>query len=215
MNDMGTIRQNNFKRLAASYSSQKALADALCTTPGWVNQLCIGRREIGEKAARKIELALKLPQYFLDKTTEETNAKATEMPQQPLHPVKTNLVPLISWVQAGGFAECVDNYHPNDGGEAMIETTVPVRQHTYALRVVGDSMEPEFMAGDVIVVEPELQPENGYYVIAKNGDKATFKQLIMDGGDWYLRPLNDRYPLKPLGDGHVIGVVREKSKRYC
>lgn len=122
-------------------------------------------------------------------------------------------VPLISSVPAGDFREAIDNLHPGDY-ERMIDVSVPVMAHTFALRVDGDSMEPEFRHGDVIIVEPDMQAEHGDYVIAKNGGDATFKQLWKEGADWYLKPLNDRYPIKPLHDSLIIGVVREKSKRY-
>ncbi len=76
-------------------------------------------------------------------------------------------------------------------------------------------MEPEFLAGMVLIVEPDLDPQPGDYVIAKNGDgETTFKQLVKDTGDWYLKPLNPRYPLKPLGENKIIGVVRAVEKRF-
>ena len=124
-------------------------------------------------------------------------------------------VPLISDVQAGSYTDYVDNYHPGDGGQEMVATSVPVKKHTFALRVAGDSMEPEFRAGMILIIEPELDPLPGDYVVAKNGDgDTTFKQLIKDGGDWYLKPLNDRYPIKPLGQSKIIGVLRAVEKRY-
>jgi SOS-response transcriptional repressor LexA len=123
-------------------------------------------------------------------------------------------VPLISWVQAGHASEVVDLLHPGDGYE-WIDTTCQIRRHTYALRVQGDSMTPDFPEGCIIVVEPELDPLPGDFVIARNGDdEATFKQLIKDGADFYLKPLNERYPIKPLGHYHVIGVVRELVRRF-
>lgn len=122
-------------------------------------------------------------------------------------------VPLISSVPAGDFREAIDNLHPGDC-ERMIDVSVPVGRHTFALRVDGDSMEPEFKHGDIVIVEPDMQAEHGDFVIAKNGGDATFKQLWKEGGDWYLKPLNDRYPIKALGDSQIIGVVREKTKRY-
>lgn len=124
-------------------------------------------------------------------------------------------VPLISAVQAGEYKMHVDNYHPGDGGEERIETTVPVKRHTFALRVSGDSMEPEFTEGAVLIVEPELEAQQGNFVIAKNPDgETTFKQLIRDGGEWYLKPLNERYPLKPLGKSTIVGVVRAVERRF-
>jgi len=123
-------------------------------------------------------------------------------------------VPLISFVQAGAFAETIDNFNPGDADE-WIDATCPVNRHTFALRVVGDSMEPDFPAGTILIVEPELSPEPNDFVIAKNGEnEATFKQLTRDGADWYLKPLNPRYPIKPLGTSRVIGVVRDAVRRF-
>lgn len=97
----------------------------------------------------------------------------------------------------------------------MISTSVPVNRYTFALRVTGDSMEPEFTEGMVLIIEPELDPLPGDFVIAKNGgDETTFKQLVKDGTEWYLKPLNPRYPIKALGDSRIIGVLRSVEKRY-
>lgn len=124
-------------------------------------------------------------------------------------------VPLLSDVQAGMYREFVDNFHPGDGGIEAVPTTVPINQHTFALRVVGDSMEPRFTAGMILIVEPEMEANPGDFVIAKNGDEeTTFKQLIKDGADFYLKPLNERYPIKPLGDSKIIGVVRAATLSF-
>lgn len=123
-------------------------------------------------------------------------------------------VPLISWVQAGHWAEAVDLLQPGEG--ERIATTYRPRRHTYALRVNGDSMEPEFTAGDIVIVEPDAPAENGSYVIVRqNGGEATFKQLIQDGSQTLLKPLNPRYQILNMTDDAVIcGVVKEKIKRY-
>lgn len=101
----------------------------------------------------------------------------------------------------------------------MVAVSIPIKRHTYALRVHGDSMVSEvadsFPEGSIIVVEPEMDALPGDYVIAVNEQgETTFKQLIKDGGDLYLKPLNTRYPIKLLGQARVIGVVREFTKRF-
>lgn len=124
-------------------------------------------------------------------------------------------VPIISAVQAGNYKMHVDNFHPGDGGEERIETTVPVKRHTFALRVSGDSMEPDFKEGSILIVEPEMEAQPGDFVIAKNGEEeTTFKQLVRDGSDWYLKPLNPRYPVKALGRSQILGVVRAVERRF-
>ncbi|MHA3050218.1 S24 family peptidase [Acinetobacter sp. ANC 4639] len=110
---------------------------------------------------------------------------------------KIRLVPLISFVQAGSFKEAIMNaqdefiatYAGNLGG------------HAFALEVVGDSMYPEFKAKDKIIVDPDIDPIPGDYVIAQNGsDEATFKKYKPRGFDengreyFELVPLNDNYP---------------------
>lgn len=128
------------------------------------------------------------------------------------------VVPLISWVQAGNWMEAVDSLQPGQGEQ--IETTVPIRRHTFALKVHGDSMTSDsgvsFPAGAIIIVEPEMQYESGDFVIVRNGDdEATFKQIIRDGADWILKPLNSRYPIKPMPpDAVVCGVVRGMEMRF-
>ncbi len=130
-------------------------------------------------------------------------------------PAIRGAVPLISSVQAGMYTEFVDNLIDDYGEMEQIPTTVPVNRRTFALRVVGDSMEPDFTEGMLLIVEPEMDPQPGDFVIAKNGgEETTFKQLAQDGGDWYLKPLNARYPIKALGKNVIIGVVRATQKRF-
>ena len=116
-------------------------------------------------------------------------------------------VPLISWVQAGYGVTAVDNLHPGEG--ERIETTYKARRSTYALRVNGDSMEPKFPQGCIVIVEPEDQPEHGKFVIIRqNGDEPTLKQYVVDGSVKYLKPLNARYPIMVMReDDAFCGVV--------
>ena len=127
-----------------------------------------------------------------------------------LGPEITMLVPEISWVQAGQWSEIIDTYEPGD-----FERVIPVSKHmsprSFALRVRGDSMADLFPEGCTIVVDPEFQPNNGSYVIARLGDtmEATFKQLVQDAGRAYLKPLNPRYPIIECEEGcEICGVVR-------
>lgn len=117
-------------------------------------------------------------------------------------------VPIISWVQAGHWNEAIDNLRPGEG--ERVPTTYRAKAHTYALRVRSDSMEPKFPDGCIVIVEPEEDPLPGKFVIVRqNGNEATFKQLIKDGDTLFLKPLNPRYPIMPLGDDAVFcGVVK-------
>ena len=184
-----------------------ALGRVIKRSPAQAANLLSGEASFGEKVARAIEETAGLPDGWLDTLADEQNTSPG--------PVLRGRVPLISSAQAGMFKQFVDNFHPGDGGAELVPTSVPVQRHTFALRVEGDSMEPEFRAGMLLIVEPEMDALPGDFVVAKNGDdETTFKQLVKDGGDWYLKPINPRYPLKPLGDAAIIGVVRAVEKRF-
>ena len=126
-------------------------------------------------------------------------------------------VPLISEVEAGNYT-VIDNFKPK-GQFDTVPVSIEIRRHTYALKVHGDSMVSavgdSFPEGSIIVIEPEMKPIPGDYVIALNVEnETTFKQLIKDGGEFFLKPLNTRYPVKPLGKAKIIGVVREFTKQF-
>lgn len=119
-------------------------------------------------------------------------------------------VPIISWVAAGNWSVSVDNFQPGEADE-WVATTLKVKQHTFALRVQGQSMEPRFPEGGVIIVEPDEEARNGSFVIVRqNGDETTFKQLEIDGGRYLLVPLNPKFQameMKP--DAVICGVVKQ------
>lgn len=130
--------------------------------------------------------------------------------------VVKNRVPLISWVQAGDWSEIVDNFEPGQADE-WIDAPFHTNANTYALRIRGDSMEPEFVHDDIIIVDPHKRAENGSYIVARLEDEteSTFKQLQIDGSRQYLKPLNPRYPvLQVNGNMTICGVVRAKTKLY-
>jgi phage repressor protein C with HTH and peptisase S24 domain len=83
----------------------------------------------------------------------------------------------------------------------------------FALRVLGDSMAPEFVEGEIIVVEPDGLARDGSYVLAFHADEWIFRQLAQDAaGGWQLRALNGAYPAIPLRDlAAVRGVIIQKA----
>ena len=82
----------------------------------------------------------------------------------------------------------------------------------FALRVLGDSMAPEFLDGEIIIVEPDGALREGSFVLAQAGGEWTLRQLACRGGGWSLRALHPGYPDQPLPDlAAVHGVVIQKS----
>jgi SOS-response transcriptional repressor LexA len=84
----------------------------------------------------------------------------------------------------------------------------------YALRVLGDSMLPEFEEGAVIVIDPAGAIKDGSYVIAVHNDEYIFRQLRIQDQRYYLQPLNDLYDTVEIsGPEDIKGVVSQKAGR--
>lgn len=130
-------------------------------------------------------------------------------------------IPVISAVQAGQLKDMENPYSPGDG-YSVEYTDQKLSRWAFALEVEGESMMPLFKPGDRLIVDPNLAPQPGDYVIARNGsDQATFKKYRPRGMDangemiFELVPLNDDYPTMRSDIEHliVIGVVTEHRKK--
>ncbi len=135
--------------------------------------------------------------------------------QQVIGPARQ--VPLISNVAAGKLTE-VCNPYALGAYERMVMVHEDVSGRAFALRIVGDSMLPEFREGDIIVVDPNVTPQPGDYVVAKNhSEEATFKRYRPrgkneSGQDYFeLIPLNPDFPTLRSDFDHlvIIGVEVE------
>ena len=83
----------------------------------------------------------------------------------------------------------------------------------FALMVLGDSMEPEFIEGEVILIEPEGLATDGSYVLAQLEGEWIFRQLVRAGAGWRLQALNPAYPATDIADlAAVRGVIIQKSR---
>ena len=203
---------------------QKKVADEVGIDTAYISQLKNPKnpKNIGEKLARRIEEAFGLSRGWMDQLYFEQSGVAenaadymnTSSNVTPALEIKDKKIPVVSWVQAGTASEAIDLFQPGEADD-WVTPSVQVRAHTYALKVQGDSMAPDFRAGMILVVEPEMDYLMGDYVIARNGDdEATFKQYIKDSGQEYLKPINPQYPMIPLGTYRVIGVVREVIRKF-
>ena len=110
--------------------------------------------------------------------------------------------------------------------EEWLLTSTKVSGHAFALKIKGDSMyradNPEsFKEGDVVLIDPDVQPKPGGFVAARNGkQEATFKRyrprgLNEKGVDYFeLVPLNENYPTmrSDLEEITIIGTAVEHRK---
>lgn len=133
--------------------------------------------------------------------------------EMTLQPTRSFLYPEISWVQAGSAMEVVEL--SNVVAAPRHASDVWAGENGFWLRVVGASMTNasganSFPEGFLILVAPDIEPRPGQYVVARmiDSNEATFKQLVSDAGDLYLKPLNPLFPMKAVDDNwEIVGTV--------
>ncbi|MGB5856525.1 MAG: helix-turn-helix domain-containing protein [Oceanisphaera sp.] len=115
--------------------------------------------------------------------------------------------PMLSWnvvgteIQEGAVSEKQHYICP-----------VPCSEYTFVLQVQAISMEPLFRDNDLIFIDPAADVRHGSYIVARLDDhnEATFKQLIIEGGQKYLKPINPSWPeqIIPInGNCTIVGPV--------
>lgn len=217
MKSIYQIRVENLSKLLEIRNwKQMDLANALGRTPQQVNSWFSegkGARKIGEALARDIEKKLDLEAGLLDSAS---NVERFEID----HTFKR--IPVLSFVQAGSptavFDDCFDEW---------IEVIKSVPDGAFATRVQGQSMEPGFSEGDILVVDPSKCPIAGSYVVARRTSKeglteTLFKQYALVGVDaegrevFELRPLNNIFPTfrSDVVQLEIVGVVVECRKFF-
>ena len=120
--------------------------------------------------------------------------------------VRPGQIPVVGVVTAGVPILAVENQ----------EGTIPRNDpNCFALRVRGDSMiNAGILTGDMVVVRPQQNADDGQIVVARIEDEATVKRLRRRGGEIWLLPENDAYA--PIDGTHaeIIGIVKAVVREY-
>ena len=171
----------------------------------------------GENLLNAAKLFGVTPDYILyGGEIEQSAAPNMEMAQPDIH-----RIPVISCVQAGVWT-APNEIRECDGNMAYITTDLDLGQRAFAIVIRGNSMEPEFTEGDLVLIDPDEPLHPGDFVVAKNGEEeATFKKYrprgySEDGKEIFeLAPLNDDYATmrsdrQPI---QIIGTMVEHRRR--
>ena len=85
----------------------------------------------------------------------------------------------------------------------------------FALRVRGDSMMgAAILDGDMVVVRPQANADDGQIVGARIGDEATVKRLRRRKGEIWLMPENENYAPIDGSEAELIGLVKGVIREY-
>src|SRR3978361_48941 len=87
-------------------------------------------------------------------------------------------VPLSGFAQAGGEGYFDDGGYPVGGGWDEVSLPEIADANAYALEISGDSMEPVFRDGDLVIVSPSAPIRRGDRVVVRTlGGEVMAKQL--------------------------------------
>jgi phage repressor protein C with HTH and peptisase S24 domain len=119
-------------------------------------------------------------------------------------------VPLLGFAEAGAGGYFDDGGFPAGAGWDEIAFPAVDDTHAYALEVSGQSMEPAYRDGDVILVSPAAPIRRGDRVVVKTRDgEVMAKELKRSTAKVIeLKSLNAQHPDRTLATEDVLWVAR-------
>jgi phage repressor protein C with HTH and peptisase S24 domain/DNA-binding XRE family transcriptional regulator len=106
-------------------------------------------------------------------------------------------VPIINKVSAGYPHHFTDLDYPPSVADEYIRCPDLHDPQSFAARVVGDSMEPSYHEGDIVIFSPNTPARSGddCFVRFEQEGGTTFKRIYQDDEQTIrLQPLNNKYP---------------------
>lgn len=128
-------------------------------------------------------------------------------------------VPVLASIPAGEGQEKTDaDYPAGSGAYGAVWVPDPEDENAFALIVDGDSMAPDLLRGDIVIVSPRRAGDLRYprAVIRLDGGDAMVKHVKFHGETATISSRNEAYPPFDVPRtsvqvvGRVVGLVREE-----
>ncbi len=134
---------------------------------------------------------------------------------------KVRRIPVINKVAAGYPVEFTDLGYPVGVADEYVSGPAELEDpNAFGVRVVGDSMEPKYHEGDVVIFSPAAEVKSGddcfvrYSLGARpNDSEAAFKRVFFDSKDQVrLQALNEQYAPTLLAPSEIAGIFRAVAR---
>jgi repressor LexA len=128
-------------------------------------------------------------------------------------------LPVLSWIQAGQAV--VLGEIPRDWDEVIPSDVSDER--AFAIRLHGDSMEPKFSDGDIVILLPSAAPTNGEVVVANLKDEGVLCKIMHIQLDKNFIKLSSYNPAHPPIERHrdqfnwifpVAAILKQLRRQY-
>lgn len=140
-----------------------------------------------------------------------------------LSPIACNAlpVPILQHAQASNYREVMERYIEEltviGIDEELAKVTSP---HAFALEIKGDSMAPLFKPGDIVIIDPDVEPKPGEFVVAKlqknNAVLLRKYRPLNKTGKFELSAMNEDWPAIVVDNknpGDILGTLIEHRCR--
>ncbi|MHC4616674.1 MAG: S24 family peptidase [Planctomycetota bacterium] len=125
------------------------------------------------------------------------------------------LVPVINKVAAGYPADFNDLDYPVGVADDYVRCPDLHDPNAFAVRVVGDSMEPNFHEGDIVIFSPAAEVHSGddCFVRFAMPHETSFKRVFFEPDNQVrLQPRNERYSPIVVDGKRINGLYRAVIK---
>lgn len=170
--------------------TQEQFAERLGVSRNYVSMLERGAKEVSETSS--IGLLFRVVEAEV-----AGGFVSDSRPTSPHHDFKGKrannlMIPVVGWAHAGEAG----SYEPlPDSWQEWIPTECR-DEKAFAVKVEGDSMEPRFVEGDLIILMPSVKAYSGCYVVCRfANDGIVFRRLETAGSTIRLIPLNERHQI--------------------
>ncbi len=121
------------------------------------------------------------------------------------------LVPVINKVAAGYPSDFNDLDYPAGVADDYVRCPDMHDPNAFAVRVVGDSMEPKFREGDIVLFSPAAEVHNGddCFIRFAMPHETTFKRVFFEPDNKVrLQPRNENYSPLIIDGKRINGLYR-------
>lgn len=125
------------------------------------------------------------------------------------------LVPIINKVAAGYPADFDDLDYPAGIADDYVRCPDIHDTNAFAVRVVGDSMEPKYKEGDIVIFSPAAEVHNGddCFVRFTMPHETTFKRVFFEPNNKVrLQPRNEKYSPTIIDGSRINGLYKAVIK---
>lgn len=165
-----------------------------------------GYRMLDERGRNFVSLVI---DKEIERVKDERDARSIDVSEKETQEMIT--LPLFLLPVSAGTGAILDN---SDSEDIQVRSSYTTRAADFALRVSGNSMEPTFHNGDILLVQKQTQVEKGELGIFVGDGEGYFKRFMGK----YLHSLNPNYDDIPLSRfteffccGKVIGNLRRRG----